>query len=207
MEKIVKKLIDESICDADSYFHNGNILVIYNEKKEWVFELKKNGDLWYNYYFFKDLFSYLSMDVVENQHYITKYVEDALQNGVKNTIYFFLPDSFPVEDALQNGVKNTFKIVSSTFLSIEDALQNGVKNTLTDFEETNLVVEDALQNGVKNTATLPFLFYNPVEDALQNGVKNTSRIRIRGGSSIEDALQNGLVNKFMGLFGTNRQKV
>ena len=42
MEKIVKKLIDESICDADSYFHNGNIWVIYTEKKEWVFELKKN---------------------------------------------------------------------------------------------------------------------------------------------------------------------
>jgi hypothetical protein len=41
MEKIVKKLIDESICNADSYFHNGNILVIYTEKKEWVFELKK----------------------------------------------------------------------------------------------------------------------------------------------------------------------
>ena len=207
MEKIVKKLIDESICDADSYFHNGNILVIYTEKKEWVFELKKNGDLWYNYYFFKDLFSYLSMDVVENQHYITKYVEDALQNGVKNTIYFFLPDSFPVEDALQNGVKNTKIDTNPIPVFVEDALQNGVKNTLTDFEETNLVVEDALQNGVKNTATLPFLFYNPVEDALQNGVKNTSRIRIRGGSSIEDALQNGLVNKFMGLFGTNRQKV
>ena len=207
MEKIVKKLIDESICDADSYFHNGNILVIYTEKKEWVFELKKNGDLWYNYYFFKDLFSYLSMDVVENQHYITKYVEDALQNGVKNTSSEKPNPNLAVEDALQNGVKNTFKIVSSTFLSVEDALQNGVKNTLTDFEETNLVVEDVLQNGVKNTATLPFLFYNPVEDALQNGVKNTSRIRIRGGSSIEDALQNGLVNKFMGLFGTNRQKV
>ena len=207
MEKIVKKLIDESICDADSYFHNGNILVIYTEKKEWVFELKKNGDLWYNYYFFKDLFSYLSMDVVENQHYITKYVEDALQNGVKNTIYFFLPDSFPVEDALQNGVKNTFKIVSSTFLSIEDALQNGVKNTLTDFEETNLVVEDALQNGVKNTATLPFLFYNPVEDALQNGVKNTSHFPIPRLRSVEDVIQNGVINKFMRLFGTNRQKV
>ena len=185
MEKIVKKLIDESICDADSYFHNGNILVIYTEKKEWVFELKKNGDLWYNYYFFKDLFSYLSMDVVENQHYITKYVEDALQNGVKNTKYS--------------------SIISRNY--VEDALQNGVKNTLTDFEETNLVVEDALQNGVKNTATLPFLFYNPVEDALQNGVKNTHVIKIGDSFGIEDALQNGLVNKFMGLFGTNRQKV
>ena len=163
MEKIVKKLIDESICDADSYFHNGNILVIYTEKKEWVFELKKNGDLWYNYYFFKDLFSYLSMDVVENQHYITKYVEDALQNGVKNTLHTFF--------------------------------------------YTNITVEDALQNGVKNTKAMYWTSIPLVEDALQNGVKNTSRIRIRGGSSIEDALQNGLVNKFMGLFGTNRQKV
>ena len=207
MEKIVKKLIDESICDADSYFHNGNILVIYTEKKEWVFELKKNGDLWYNYYFFKDLFSYLSMDVVENQHYITKYVEDALQNGVKNTIYFFLPDSFPVEDALQNGVKNTFGNAMLYLDTVEDALQNGVKNTLTDFEETNLVVEDALQNGVKNTATLPFLFYNPVEDALQNGVKNTSHFPIPRLRSVEDVIQNGVINKFMRLFGTNRQKV
>ena len=207
MEKIVKKLIDESICDADSYFHNGNILVIYTEKKEWVFELKKNGDLWYNYYFFKDLFSYLSMDVVENQHYITKYVEDALQNGVKNTIYFFLPDSFPVEDALQNGVKNTIDVNNKFIPRVEDALQNGVKNTLTDFEETNLVVEDALQNGVKNTATLPFLFYNPVEDALQNGVKNTSHFPIPRLRSVEDVIQNGVINKFMRLFGTNRQKV
>ena len=207
MEKIVKKLIDESICDADSYFHNGNILVIYTEKKEWVFELKKNGDLWYNYYFFKDLFSYLSMDVVENQHYITKYVEDALQNGVKNTEWGIDLQSEHVEDALQNGVKNTEVSFLNKGSIVEDALQNGVKNTLSRCYIFTNSVEDALQNGVKNTATLPFLFYNPVENALQNGVKNTSRIRIRGGSSIEDVLQNGLVNKFMGLFGTNRQKV
>ena len=150
MEKIVKKLIDESICDADSYFHNGNILVIYTEKKEWVFELKKNGDLWYNYYFFKDLFSYLSMDVVENQHYITKYVEDALQNGVKNTVFEYSSIKNVVEDALQNGVKNTNISFLDKDMRVEDALQNGVKNTLTDFEETNLVVEDALQNGLVN---------------------------------------------------------
>ena len=150
MEKIVKKLIDESICDADSYFHNGNILVIYTEKKEWVFELKKNGDLWYNYYFFKDLFSYLSMDVVENQHYITKYVEDALQNGVKNTLLYRFENKINVEDALQNGVKNTEVSFLNKGSIVEDALQNGVKNTLTDFEETNLVVEDALQNGLVN---------------------------------------------------------
>lgn len=64
--------------------------------------------MWYNYYFFKDLFSYLSMDVVENQHYITKYVEDALQNGVKNTSHFPIPRLRSVEDVIQNGVINKF---------------------------------------------------------------------------------------------------
>ena len=185
MEKIVKKLIDESICDADSYFHNGNILVIYTEKKEWVFELKKNGDLWYNYYFFKDLFSYLSMDVVENQHYITKYVEDALQNGVKNTCSFAYRIRMSVEDALQNGVKNTYKVVGNNQATVEDALQNGVKNT--------------------NPADLKRI--SAVEDALRNGVKNTSHFPIPRLRSVEDVIQNGVINKFMGLFGTNRQKV
>ena len=185
MEKIVKKLIDESICDADSYFHNGNILVIYTEKKEWVFELKKNGDLWYNYYFFKDLFSYLSMDVVENQHYITKYVEDALQNGVKNT-------------------KRTFQTLHGV---VEDALQNGVKNTLLWHHRSKCRVEDALQNGVKNTNPADLKRISAVEDALRNGVKNTSHFPIPRLRSVEDVIQNGVINKFMGLFGTNRQKV
>ena len=137
MEKIVKKLIDESICDADSYFHNGNILVIYTEKKEWVFELKKNGDLWYNYYFFKDLFSYLSMDVVENQHYITKYVEDALQNGVKNTTPADLKRISAVEDALRNGVKNTSHFPIPRLRSVEDVIQNGVINKFMGLFGTN----------------------------------------------------------------------
>ena len=185
MEKIVKKLIDESICDADSYFHNGSILVIYTEKEEWVFELKKNGDLWYNYYFFKDLFSYLSMDVVENQHYITKYVEDALQNGVKNTYLRQL--SFP--------------------RWVEDALQNGVKNTEVSFLNKGSIVEDALQNGVKNTTPADLKRISAVEDALRNGVKNTSHFPIPRLRSVEDVIQNGVINKFMGLFGTNRQKV
>ena len=207
MEKIVKKLIDESICDADSYFHNGNILVIYTEKKEWVFELKKNGDLWYNYYFFKDLFSYLSMDVVENQHYITKYVEDALQNGVKNT-GFYRPITFlNVEDALQNGVKNTWMRNSFSNSSVEDALQNGVKNTEDSFINKGSIVEDALQNGVKNTNPADLKRISAVEDALQNGVKNTSHFPIPRLRSVEDVIQNGVINKFMGLFGTNRQKV
>ena len=157
MEKIVKKLIDESICDADSYFHNGSILVIYTEKKEWVFELKKNGDLWYNYYFFKDLFSYLSMDVVENQHYITKWVEDTIINGVKNTYSDILPeeydwsDQFDVKEVIEIGVKHT------EYGDCLDALKvlslNGVEETLGMAEGINNGVEDIIQNGVKTPWT------------------------------------------------------
>lgn len=105
MEKIVKKLINGSIKDVDVYYHNGNIWLIFTETKEWVLELKKTGSLWYNYYFFRNLFYYLSMDVVENQYYITRWVEDVLQNGVKKTHHYLQRLGNIVEDVLQNGEK------------------------------------------------------------------------------------------------------
>ena len=38
----------------------------------------------------------VSLEMIENQHYITKWVEDALQNGVKDTQLF---------TGIQNGIK------------------------------------------------------------------------------------------------------
>ena len=107
MEKIVKKLIDNALEGVDVYYYNGNIWFIFTETKEWVLELKKTGNLWYNYYFFNNLFSYLSMDVVENQKHITKYVEDTLQNGVKNTFVQRNYNTISVEYILQNIEKLT----------------------------------------------------------------------------------------------------
>ena len=124
MEKIVKKLIDNALEGVDVYYYNGNIWFIFTETKEWVLELKKTGNLWYNYYFFNNLFSYLSMDVVENQKHITKYVEDTLQNGVKNTLSTTYLKEWRVEDTLQNGVKNTFVQRNYNTISVEYILQN-----------------------------------------------------------------------------------
>ena len=150
MYKIVKTLIDNALEGVDVYFNNGSIWLIFTETKEWVLELEKNGHLWYNHYFFRNLFSYLSMDVVENQKYITKYVEDALQNGVKNTYYHKTVISAEVEDVLQNGVKNTQITEFYRTEIVEDVLQNGVKNASNIFNYPDELVEDVLQNGLKS---------------------------------------------------------
>ncbi len=86
MEKVVNRLIDNAVEGVDTYKTDGSTWLIFTETKKWVIELTKDGTLWYNYNFFKDLLAYLSMDVVENQHYITKWVEDNVINKVKRTL-------------------------------------------------------------------------------------------------------------------------
>ena len=84
MEKIVNTLIDEAVQKVDTYTNNGSTWLIFTDDKRWVIELTKDGTLWYNYNFFNSLFAYASMDVIENQHYITKWVENNVINGVKH---------------------------------------------------------------------------------------------------------------------------
>ena len=113
----------------DTYFHNGSMWLIFTERKQWIIELDENGILWYNYDFFKNLFNYVSLDVVENQHYITMWVEDTIQNGAKSTFKVVLQRLKHVEDAIQNGVKSTFSEHSRKLFKVEDAIQNGAKIT------------------------------------------------------------------------------
>jgi hypothetical protein len=85
MEKVIHKLINEFTEGVDTYTHNGSTWLIFTESKQWVIELTDSKTLWYNYNFFKSVFSYTSMDVVDNQQYITKWVEDNLINVPKCT--------------------------------------------------------------------------------------------------------------------------
>ena len=129
MEKIINKLLDHAIEGVDTYFHNGSMWLIFTERKQWIIELDKNGNLWYYYHFFKNLFNYVSLDVIENQHYITMWVEDTIQNGAKSTFKVVLQRLKHVEDAIQNGVKSTFSEHSRKLFKVEDAIQNGAKIT------------------------------------------------------------------------------
>ncbi len=90
MEKIINLLINNWTKGVDTYTHNGSTWLIFSESKQWVIELTESKTLWYNYNFFKELFSLTSMDVVDNQHYITKWVEDNIINVVILNIMKFV---------------------------------------------------------------------------------------------------------------------
>ena len=134
MEKIVNTLIDEAVQKVDTYTNNGSTWLIFTDDKRWVIELTKDGTLWYNYNFFNSLFAYTSMDVIENQHYITKWVENNVINKkkpVKNEVKDTNADEFPflalVDDTIQNGVKDTSFVNPYFNQNVEDTIQNGVK--------------------------------------------------------------------------------
>jgi hypothetical protein len=105
--EIVRELIEYNCGGVDKYIHNNSTWLIFTDNKKWVIELTKDGTLWYNYDFFKNVLKYLSLDVVENQHYITKWVEETIINGVRSTSPTFTRFMSGVEDTIQKGVKKT----------------------------------------------------------------------------------------------------
>jgi hypothetical protein len=128
-KEIIFDIINEYVNGVDTYHNNGSMWFIFTDDKKWVIELTKEGTLWYNFYFFQDCFKYLSLDVVENQHYITEWVEDTIQNGVKKTRVHRLVDYGIVEDTIQNGVKKTYKHPYRTNIMVEETIENGIKET------------------------------------------------------------------------------
>jgi len=104
IKSFIFKLINRSVEGADLYEYEGSLWLIFTDEK-WVIKLTKEGTLLYNYNFFESIFKYLSLDVVENQHYITEWVEDTIQNGVKRTRRICLMFHPYIEDTLQNGIK------------------------------------------------------------------------------------------------------
>ena len=206
IEIIVKKLINIYVKDADVYVNNGSLWLIFTEEKKWVIELDNAGNLWYNYHFFYKIFKLISMNVVENQHYITRWVEDILQNGMKYTGQQRNMYRVSVEEILQKGVKHTDRLkffqdkpqIMTVKTAIAGLSENGVKDTTGNVIWSDVNVEDVLQNGVKQTSEGLGLEFIQVEDVLQNGVKKTLSVEEGTFTSIgfevhvEDVLQNGV---------------
>ena len=219
--EMVKELIDFNSEGVDTYNHNGSTWLIFTDQKKWVIELTKEKTLWYNYYFFTGVFKYLSLDVVENQHYITKWVEDTVINGVKSikgeyykeiqkveyTINNGVKYTKDIEDTIQNGVKDTVEIIWRSFELIEDTIQNGVKDTIVTYNNFNSQVENTIQTGVKCTIPQNNKSHEYVEHAIQNGVKRTIADDIRRGwPIIEDTIQNGVKKTKRSYEGSRKQR-
>jgi len=173
--EIVRELIEYNCDGVDKYIHNNSTWLIFTDDKKWVIELTKDGTLWYNYNFFKDVFKYLSLDVVENQNYITKWVEETIITGVKNTRGNENQQCISVEDTIQNGVKNIRYSKSEDDSRAENTIENGVKHTeYGDWLDGDERFDDIIQNGVKHTEkSLQIDGSCVVEDVIQNGVKET----------------------------------
>ena len=214
MEKIVNKLIDEFIKGVDTYTHNGSTWLIFTDKKEWVVELTEEKTLWYNYNFFKGVFAYVSMDVVENQQYITKWVEDniiggvgqtqrcsqvsdrllevTIQNGVKENSFTYVGKIIGCVEAIENGVKETRLEMNITEGEVDDIIQDGVKETMFNQGHQSYTVKNIIENGVRHTLNTEYMPTSMVEDIIQSGVKETKGHGFEQQNIIDDIVKDGV---------------
>ena len=128
-KEIIFDIITDAVENTDLYEHKGSIWLILTDNKKWVLQITEDGTLWYNYYFFQSLFDYLSLDVVENQHYITEWVEDTIKNGVRSTSNGSGEGKSAVEDTIKNGVRSTKWGQELLKKQVEDTIKNGIKQT------------------------------------------------------------------------------
>jgi hypothetical protein len=190
--EVIFDLINFNIEGVDVYHHNGSLWLIFTDDKKWVIELTKDGTLWYNYYFFTNCFKYLSLDVVNNQHYITKWVENVIQNGVKQTAADSWFADIEVEDIIQNGVTHTLRNYNSHRNRLEDTIENGVIITVHIKDNFTSSVEHVIQNGIRNTIRQDITQLSEVEDVIQNGVKDVTAGKTERLTMINETIQNGV---------------
>ena len=126
MEKIINKLINEFTEGVDIYTYNGSTWLIFTESKQWIIELTKNKTLWFNFNFFNNIFSYVSLDVLKNQKYITKWVEDYVMN----------------DEIYQTTV--VWGSLHKELTQINDTIQNGVKRSRPRQYVTNTIIKDVI---------------------------------------------------------------
>ena len=127
MKDIMFDIFDENTKGAEIYEYNDSLWMIIPETKEWVFWIDSNLNLRYKYDFFNKIYRYVSLDVVDNQNYITKWVEDILKTGVRNTISLLQASRVSVEDIIKKGVRNTENRLHYEQDVIEDIIEKGEK--------------------------------------------------------------------------------
>jgi len=197
--KILHTAFDKHTENVDNYNHNGSTWLIFTDEKKWVIELTKEGTLWYNYYFFQNIMKLLSLEVVENQHYITEWVEDNIISKVKKTRRNGDSMNTEAEDAIEDGVKQTKRSYEgSRKQRTKDTIQNGVKHTSNRRLVVSKDIEDTIQNGVKRTLQKNINRIGQVEDAIKNGVKETKSERATREWKSEQVIENGVKETKLG---------
>ena len=213
MKKVVNKTINHFVKNVDTYNNAGSTWLIFTETKQWVIELTVKKTLWYNYNFFKNVFNYLGLEVVESQHYITEWVEETIinkvkridnskghlsrHNKIKNIIETNSTKSASVEETIENGVRSTISLKNPPYEQVENTIQNGVKEIELHKGVRPSAVKNIIENGVKLTnSSLQIDGSCVIEDVIENGVKKTCCHDMKLTKSVEKIIQNGVKNTY-----------
>ena len=221
MEKIIQTLINSWTKGVDTYTHNGSTWLIFTDNKQWVIELTDSKTLWYNYNFFKQIFEFTSLDVVDNQQYITKWVEDnVIGGGAKETQFNFYEKQLKIEGVIKNGsidcvrvnehslnyvshqrdcedtIKNGIKETSHNAtmfqsMKVEDTIKNGVKETITSKNRSRLTAENIIENGVRHTE-IGWHQCNNIDDTIEKGVKETIELMNELPNKVKKIIKKGV---------------
>jgi len=221
MEKIIHTLIDSWVKGVDTYTHNDSTWLIFTDSKKWVVELTKEKTLWYNYNFFKQIFEFVSLEVVDNQDYITKWVEDNVINKVKE----IKSDDFNVsqnlcEDVIENGVKKTnvcnYTDPKTQLMwvkwgnEIDNVIESGIKRTLGQNLNVCHLVDDTIENGVNHTE-IGWHQCNNVDDTIEKGVRETMFNQGHRQPAVKNIIENGVRETnhvdVMGFYNTKMEDV
>ena len=155
-KEVLFEIIDDVTNGMDIYNHNGSLWIINTKELKWVVEFTNDKTLWYNYNLFKNLFKGISLDLMENQKYVTEWFESRFLNmqKVKDSCEPFFDQDQYVEDTIQNGVKDTKRtrlIKLAADQMVENTIKNGVKQT--ELSKRDFFPEDIIQDGVKINGT------------------------------------------------------
>ena len=105
MKDVVFHSFNTFLRGVDFYELNGNLWLIMTEEKEWVIELRSNGTLWYNFYFFENILKHMGMDVYDTKEYITEYLKDILKTQINELGPSTLTPLKTMEYIMENGIK------------------------------------------------------------------------------------------------------
>ena len=194
--KYKQYVLDKLVSDLEGF------LVYYNpqfkswwwinpDTKEWRFEFKDSGTLYWFYGWGDNFMFKYSLEESEFVEVISRYVEHTIQNGVVNTSEGNWITGIKVEHTLQKGVINTHPEINGLTGVVEHILQNGVVNS-SPSGRFRKGVEETIENGIVNTQRNFLYKTEDVEHTLENGVINTRPNTMDPGFQIDHTLQNGI---------------
>ena len=192
------EFINDVIDGMDVYNHNGSLWLIKTEELKWAIEFTKDKTLWYNYNLFKNLFKAISLDISENQKYVTEWFESRFLNKPKvwATFNHAIDSNQAVEDTIQNGVKETVSLDFSHIDSVLDTIENGVKETKEDRLFRTIHVMNAIVNGVKHVEDGDWLDQDErIDDIIENGVKETKESMLESLEQIDHQVTNSEITE------------